>query len=346
MTEGGILAIDIGGGTQDIFLYEPGQPVENCVQLILPSPTVMVAREIASATARRRHIFLHGYLMGGGACTGALRRHLAEGLKAYATPEAAKTFHDNLDKVRDLGVVITERAPQEAVPIRTGDLDLAKLAGALKPYGVSLPDCVAVAVQDHGEAPGMSNREFRFRHWRRFIEKGGRLSDLVYREVPSYLTRMRAVQKIKPGAILMDTGAAAVWGALCDPVAAAHRQEGIIVVNIGNQHTVSVLVKGDRVWGLFEHHTRVMSTEKLADYVAKLRDGTLTHEEVFADRGHGCHIHSDYSPNSGAFEQVVVTGPQRHLAAELGYHFAAPYGDMMLSGCFGLVAAVKNDTAL
>jgi hypothetical protein len=27
------------------------------------------------------------------------------------------------------------------------------------------------------------------------------------------------------------------------------------------------------------------------------------------------------------------------MAADLGYHFAAPHGDMMLTGCFGLVTA-------
>ena len=28
----GILAIDIGSGTQDVLLYEEGKPMENCVQ--------------------------------------------------------------------------------------------------------------------------------------------------------------------------------------------------------------------------------------------------------------------------------------------------------------------------
>jgi len=29
------------------------------------------------------------------------------------------------------------------------------------------------------------------------------------------------------------------------------------------------------------------------------------------------------------------------MAAPLGYYMAVPHGDMMLSGCFGLVAATK-----
>jgi hypothetical protein len=38
---------------------------------------------------------------------------------------------------------------------------------------------------------------------------------------------------------------------------------------------------------------------------------------------------------------MAITGPRRQLAEGLGY-FAAPNGDMMLSGCFGLVAAVRD----
>ena len=72
----------------------------------------------------------------------------------------------------------------------------------------------------------------------------------------------------------------------------------------------------------------------------KLRAGTLTNEEVFDDHGHGAFVGPDYIPSEG-FDFVAVTGPQRHLAADLGYYPAAPYGDMMLTGSFGLVAATR-----
>ena len=35
----------------------------------------------------------------------------------------------------------------------------------------------------------------------------------------------------------------------------------------------------------------------------------------------------------------MITGPRRRLAQGWPGHFAAPLGDMMLTGCFGLVAA-------
>ena len=46
-----ILAVDIGAGTQDILLYEEGIPIENCVKLVLPSATSLVAGKISGATA-------------------------------------------------------------------------------------------------------------------------------------------------------------------------------------------------------------------------------------------------------------------------------------------------------
>ena len=138
-----------------------------------------------------------------------------------------------------------------------------------------------------------------------------------------------------------------LWGILQDARAAEHLDEGLIAVNVGNQHTLGVLLRGERVLGLFEHHTVLMTPQKLARLVERLRAGALTNEEVFDDNGHGAFVGPDYAPAgagvSGAgFEFVAVTGPQRHLAADLGYHFAAPYGDMMLTGCFGLVAATRQ----
>lgn len=336
-----ILAIDVGGGTQDILLYEEDKPIENCAKLVLPSRTTMLGDRVRRATEAGRPVFLNGNLMGGGPLAGAIKRHLAAGHSVYATELAAKTLHDNLDRVREMGVGIVGEQPEQAglVTIDTGDIDLAALKQALGLFDVTLPETNAVAVQDHGESPAGSNRKFRFALWRRFFDGGGLLEDLIYRDIPPAFTRMRAVQRDVPGAALMDTGAAAVWGALCDERVEAARDRGVIVVNIGNQHALGALVQSNRIWGLFEHHTTLMTPEKLAGYVDRLRLGTLTDDEVFDDRGHGCYIRSDMP--DAKFDLVAATGPQRYLAAGLGYYLAVPNGDMMLSGCFGLVAAAK-----
>ncbi|MEW6661650.1 MAG: DUF1786 domain-containing protein [Bacillota bacterium] len=335
-----VLAIDVGGGTQDIFLFQPGQPVENCVQMVLPSQTQVIARQISEITRRRKDLFLTGSLMGGGASSSAVRKHLAAGCRVYANPNAAKTLNDDLDKVRAMGVIITENPPENCISVTMGDINLPALTAALKPFAVELPEHIAVAVQDHGESLGISNRLFRFQHWQRFMEEvGGDIRGLLYKEIPSYLTRMLAVKAAVPHAYLADTGTAAIWGALEDPQVDDRRAEGVILLNVGNQHTVGVLLKGWQVYGLFEHHTGLLNPVKLIDYVNRLRCGVLTHAEVYQDGGHGCYISPHYSPAQG-FSLVAVTGPKRAMSQEAGYYLAVPHGNMMLAGAFGLVAAL------
>jgi uncharacterized protein (DUF1786 family) len=335
------LAIDVGGGTQDILLWQPNVPIENCVKLVLPSQTVVVAARIRRCTSQGRAIFLRGNLMGGGACVQAIQEHLKEGYPVYASTGAALTIYDNLDRVKNMGVTLVENPPPDATPVTMGDVDIAALAKTLDSFEVVLPDSYAVAVQDHGFSPNGSNRLFRFRIWRDFLDRGGRLDQLWYREPPGYLTRMLAVQRDLPGALLMDTGAAAILGALCDPLVGEKVEEGMVVLNLGNQHAVASLVINSRIVGIYEHHTGCLSPSKLFDHVERFRRGTLSDEEVFSDHGHGC-VTLPQARDMSSFTAVVVTGPQRHLANSLGFYFAAPYGDMMLSGCFGLIRAATG----
>ena len=51
---------------------------------------------------------------------------------------------------------------------------------------------------------------------------------------------------------------------------------------------------------------------------------------------YGAVIADDYRALS-PFRFIAVTGPNRGIAAGLNWHQAAPYGDMMLTGAFGLV---------
>jgi uncharacterized protein (DUF1786 family) len=334
-----ILAIDIGSGTQDILVHEEGKPVENCIQMVLPSPTQIVAQKIHRATHRRKNIFLSGNTMGGGPCSWAVESHLQEGLKVYATELAALTFLDNLDKVRERGIKITPHPPRGVTEIQLGDVDLRSLGKALRPFGLTLPSAYAVAVQDHGFNPRGSNRRFRFQYWKKFLLSGGNLTDLVYQEPPGYMTRMIAVRKDAPGAAVMDTCAAAVWGALCDPVVRGHQEEGLVALNLGNQHTLGALIRGNRIWGIFEHHTGMVTREKLESILRRFPRKLLSDEEIFRDGGHGCYLRPGYSWKR-ADPFLAVIGPRRSLAEGLGY-LAAPYGNMMLTGCFGLVAALR-----
>jgi uncharacterized protein (DUF1786 family) len=95
---------------------------------------------------------------------------------------------------------------------------------------------------------------------------------------------------------------------------------------------------------LFEHHTGFLSREKLEGLLAQLAAGTLSHEELFADHGHGALVigsDPEFGAEPSPLDFVAVTGPRRGLLAgsELQPYLAVPYGDMMMAGCWGLVRA-------
>jgi uncharacterized protein (DUF1786 family) len=284
--------------------------------------------------------------MGGGPCYWALDRHMKAGLNAYSTPDAAKTFNDHLEEVEQWGVTIVSedeaRTLSNADRVEMKDLDLDRLNRALSAYGMEPGyDGIAVAVLDHGAAPkDVSDRLFRFQHLQRTVEAANDLRSFIYLEdeEPDYLTRMKAVAKTAPNDVpllLLDTGPAAAMGAQDDRQVAHH--EDHYLINLGNMHTLAFHLRGYSIMGLFEHHTDFMTVEKLDDMTQRLAKGTLSNEEVFESEGHGCHIiEGDGSPDF-----LAVTGPRRNLMANsaLNPNFAAPHGDMMLTGCFGLVRA-------
>lgn len=337
----GLIAIDVGGGTQDIFVRIEDELIENCPKMVMPSPTRLVARKIIAATSERKPVFLFGETMGGGVCASAAKKHIAEGLEVYATPPAALTFYDNLERVEKMGVIIAEAAPGDAVRVKMGDVDVDAITASLRRFGVDAPSRWAVAVQDHGYSPDGSNREARFRWYREFIDSGGRLDGLAFREPPGLFTRMLAVRNVLPDAVVMDTGSAAIMGALLDEAVAARKNEGIIVVNVGNFHVMCAMVQGDRMVGLLEHHTKRLDTAKLSEMLDRFRKGGLSNEEVLNDGGHGCYVDKS-SVGDGLFHFVAVTGPRRAILRPAKAHMAVPYGDMMLTGCFGLVEAARK----
>jgi len=340
MADERILAIDIGAGTMDVILHDPAQPIENAVQLVLPSATALVGRRIENARRAGKAVFLYGNLMGGYHTTNAVWRHLEAGLAVYATARAARTVHDDLDLLTKKGIMIVDKAPADTIAIELRDLDLAKLAKVLGTYDVTLPSTIAVAAQDHGFSPKASNRLFRFEHWRRYLVPGSTLADHIWTRPPEYMTRLLAIQADAPGAIVADTGPVAVLGALEDERVAAEAERGACIVNVGNQHTLALLVRGEELFGVIEHHTESMTTEKLERLVTRLIAGTISHDEVFADDGHGALVLDAYH-DAGPFTFTAVTGPNRAMAKPLGWYFAAPHGAMMLSGCFGLVRGVR-----
>jgi uncharacterized protein (DUF1786 family) len=360
-----ILAVDVGTGTQDILLFDSGESIENCFQLIMPSPTVIVQRRILRASATGSPVLLTGHIMGGGPCAWAARDHAQAGYPCYVTPDAARTLDDDLTQVEALGLrVVSEddvpaiRAREGArlVEIEMGDFDAVALRAAFAAFGVEASvDAVAVAAFDHGAAPpGVSDRRFRFDAiTARVRQRPDALAFSWRREsLPPDLTRLAAVGDAAaryassdggaaPAVIVMDTGAAALAGALEDPTVNA--LDEALVANIGNFHTLAFHLRSGRITGLFEHHTGELDRPRLEDYLRDLARGELDNERIFADSGHGALILEppDASMNSEP-PFLAVTGPRRELlrGSALRPYEPAPHGDMMLAGCFGLLRAM------
>ena len=149
--------------------------------------------------------------------------------------------------------------------------------------------------------------------------------------------------------IVMDTAPAAVLGANFDPT--VMKRERKIIVNVGNFHTLAFRL-GDGIEGVFEHHTGEIDLLKLEKYIRALADGSLRHQDIFDDMGHGALVYGENPFEFGKDEfDIVVTGPRRSMFNRqsktenrklLRPYFATPFGDMMIAGCFGLLAATAD----
>ncbi len=367
-----ILAVDVGTGTQDILLFESGKTIENCFKMVMPSPTVIVAERIKRATERGQPILLTGVTMGGGPCHWAARDHALAGFAVAVTPQAARTFDDDLTMVEQMGFEIINDTEAElrkenptVVHIELQDFDATAIISALRSFDVDPGvDAMAIAAFDHGAAPpGVSDRRFRFDFIAQTVYENPTPSAFAYpaQDTPADLTRLRSISASAarflqlsgsdPRAlvVLMDTGSAAVLGALEDPLVRSQRES--MLCNIGNFHTLAFHLVQGRIEGIFEHHTGEIDRLQLEQMLVKLADRTLTNEEVFNTSGHGALILNNAVRNgvNKAFPFLAVTGPRREMlrGSLLHPYEATPHGDMMLAGCFGLLRALADhDSAM
>jgi uncharacterized protein (DUF1786 family) len=361
-----ILSVDVGTGTQDIFLYDSRLDLENGLKLVLPSPTMIVHRRLKEATLKKQAVLLSGVTMGGGPSQWAAEAHARRGLPIYATEQAARSFNDELEAVQAMGIRVVSadearRLPQTVQRVELRDFDFPAIQRALGEFGVALHDlaAVAVAVFDHGNSPpGYSDRQFRFDYLDQRLRAPahGRnpLSAFAFQaeHVPPVMTRLQAVVSSARGAgglpeglplVVMDTAPAAVLGATFDPQVAARAR--VLIANVGNFHTLAFRLGPAGVEGVFEHHTGLLDLPELESLLRRLADGSLRHADVFDHHGHGALIY-DSQPlalDQGSFG-IAVTGPRRALlrGSSLRPYFAVPFGDMMIAGCFGLLAAAAD----
>lgn len=358
-----ILTADIGTGTQDILLYDFNLDIENGFKLILPSPTMQIFKIIKQATHERRPILLTGVTMGGGPSAWAVENHIKAGLPVYATLAAAKTIDDDLEKIKSLGIILVSDEEGEALPetvlrVNLLDFDFNAIQNAFTNFGVSLEDLagVAVAVFDHGDAPpNVSDRQFRFDFLETRIRARNDLRTFAFLpdQVPASMTRLQSVlestKNLDVPVVVMDSAPAAILGASLDQTVLPQTRK--LILNIGNFHTIAFVLSSNEVQGFFEHHTGLLDSQKLEKLILSLADGSLTHEAVYSEQGHGALL-LDRTPLPLHNNKIdlIVTGPRRNMlssarlnpASMLRPYFAVPFGDMMITGCISLLAATAD----
>jgi uncharacterized protein (DUF1786 family) len=337
------LCLDIGSGTQDVYYYNPALEPENCPKFVLPAPARLVAARLAELTLAGKPVYLCGRNMGGGFFK-AVKAHLKAGLPLAAHPDAVWALTDDPERLRaTLGVPVTDRRPDGYVPLALADYEPGFWKAFLAAASLPEPELVLACAQDHGLHPGKSSREGRFKLWEKFLrEADGRPDALVYETPPVELTRLAVLQQSIGGGPVADSAAAAVLGLLTDPVIKARAAEtGAMLVNIGNSHTLAALVFRDRIHGIYEHHTGMLSPEEVWADLERFRRGALPNAEVFDRGGHGCLT----LPLPGAsciFPYTSVIGPKRALLTGFDVDFPSPGGDMMLTACFGLARWLRG----
>lgn len=357
-----VLAVDIGAGTADILLFEEGLEPENCPRMVLPSPTVVLARKVREAARRSPALFLRGWTVGGGPLSRAIKEALAGGTRVLAESRAALTLRNNLEEVRSLGVELAEGPPPgfQGEPLFLDELDLGPLFRLLEEWGHPAEPlaAAAVAVQDHGtHAVGESNRKTRLAFMRQRLEEDPDPLSLAFPgdAVPGRFPRMasaaaRLAQQLPESTpvLVMDTAPAAVAGCLADSRVAAEAGGNLLLVNAGNGHTLAVLLKRGRVCAVLEHHTRRLDPRAFALYLRRFCDGNASDEDSFMDEGHGL-FYLEEPPGWDWLDLVAVTGPHRERFSCLGehlppgrLHYPSPAGDMMMTGPMGLVRAARR----
>lgn len=343
-----ILAIDIGAGTQDILLYDSKKTLENCVKLVLPSPTVYFGTQIEKAN---NNIFIDGDTIGGGSCVKHILNHIKKGYSVFMTPDAARTVRDNPKQAEAKGIKIVNSCPDNfsGKQITFSEFTLHHILESLKEIIDSFyPDAIVIAVQDHGHPPeGVSDREFRFNLFRKQLQAKNQLHQLCFEKntIPPAFHRwntvVAAAQKAYPETpiLIADTAIAAVRGCLWEK---EDRNSLSVLINCGNEHTFFVIFGKNKLFSLCEHHTSFIANKEIDTYLSAFLDQTLTHEQIFLEDGHGVlNLHPFVQED---IKTIYCTGPNRALFSKNSFdiEFPAPGGDMMLTGPLGLVLLGKD----
>ncbi len=345
-----ILLLDIGAGTMDVLYYDSTADLH--YKAVVRSPVRTVAEHIADLSG---NLVVTGGEMGGGPVTDVLRERARTGKVVMSTSSAA-TLHHDPDVVRSWNISIVSDSEAENLQQQSEyssatvtDIDPGRIEQIVESFGVSFSfDVVAVCAQDHGVPPaGISHLDFRHRMFQDRLDNTPYPHTLLYpgQDVPATMNRLttiaRSAERLPTNEVfVMDSGMAAILGASLDTQAA--RCDRLVVLDIATSHTVAAALEKGEICGFLEYHTRDITLDRLESLLRELTDGSLSHDQILEEGGHGAYIRKHFGFRST--EAVIATGPKRRMLrnSRLSITFGAPFGDNMMTGTVGLLEAIRR----
>lgn len=353
MSELLILCIDIGKGTEDILVYSKSHSIENSIQMIVPSTAQLLATQINQT--KDRPIRITGELMAGEPWNKSVYSITeTQPNKVIMTKTAARSLRYVLNQVRAKGVKIVDDSEiddYEGPLITIGDINWTRISALLKNSGIRNEEITKVLIccQDHGEPedPKQSTRDFRMKTVYKNLENRGRMEDLLFSvdEIPQELPRLRSVAQSalkvlthlnRSDIFVMDSSPAVILGV------ASYKTGFELVVNVGNGHTLAVILKNKTIESIYEIHTGGINLENFAENIRRLAKGDLSHEEALKSGGHGVYIRNETMMNTSDINSLfpmTVIGPNRDKIKSLDVKYVNPGGSMMMAGPIGLLRA-------
>lgn len=344
------LMIDVGAGTLDLLYYDAVSGEH--FKAVVKSPVRTLAEKIERLAG---NLVVTGVEMGGGGVSAALKKR-AQSHAVVMSAAAAATIHHDPDRVAASGVQIVSNdealaltADPDYTAVTLADIEPRRLRRIVEGLGVPFEfDIIGLCAQDHGVAPpGVSHLDYRHRLFAGVLDRTPFPHALVYpaNRVPETFNRLRSMaltaQKLPAGEIyVMDSGMAAIQGACCDPLCEGLQR--FMVLDIATSHTVGAALVEGELAGFFEYHTRDITAKKLDRLLQALPGGGLEHAAILREGGHGAYTRRrfDYRKN----EIILATGPRRSMmsASRLPLTNGAPWGDNMMTGTVGILAADRK----
>jgi len=339
-----ILSIDVGKGTEDVICWDGQSSIENSIQLVLPSTAQLLKKKISKLISPQVPLYLTGDTIAGEPWHKVVYDHCTKYPGTIIMDyQAARSLRYNLNQVRSRGIHVVEDigTPPPERTIILEDIYWERLLPLLNLSGISISEIETVLLcsQDHGEPtdPERSARDFRMTEIYSRLDANGDLCDLMMdaKQVPSSFPRLQSMSQHAsrqfPHAdiYVMDSSPAVILGTM-------NGSGNEVIINVGNGHTVVMLIENGIVKAVYEHHTGFINREKIEADVQKLLHGNLSHNEILAEHGHGVYRRSS-SSNTENYS-IKVIGPNRTKISGLG-EFSHPGGNMMMAGPLGLIRA-------